>query len=222
LNSAAENKGINQWGHVAGVSETASADPTSPTGRPTFHAFLWRGAMTDLGTLGAKSDSVAFAVNDLDQVAGADVDADALNAVSWLWQAGRKTPLGTLGGSSSVPFSLNDHAQIVGTSAVTGDAAFHAFLWQRSTMTDLGTFPGDVGSEALDINEQGDVVGLSCADNCRPVLWQHGTIVDLNTLLPASSGWQLFDANAVNEHGQIVGGGLHNGEVHAFLMTPVR
>ena len=49
----------------------------------------------------------------------------------------------------------------------------------------------------------------------------NGTVVDLNTLLPDGSGWTLFDAQAVNSRGQIVGGGIHNGEFHAYLMTPV-
>jgi probable HAF family extracellular repeat protein len=223
LNSAAENKGINQHGHVAGVAETAIVDPTSPIDAPVFHAFLWRsGTMLDLGTLGARADSVANAVNDFDQVAGADVAADAQEAVGWLWQTGRKTALGTLGGSWSVPFAVNDRGQVAGVSGVEGDAAAHAFLWQRGRMTDLGAPSGRTDSEALDINERGQVVAMSCEpDGCVPYLWQGGTFTDLNSLLPPSSGWQLNDAGAINERGQIVGGGFHNGEFHAYLLTPV-
>jgi probable HAF family extracellular repeat protein len=225
LNSAAENKGLNQWGHVAGVAETASVDPTSPSGAPSFHAFLWRnGKMLDLGTLGGGPDSVAFAVNDLDQVVGADVAANLLQAsVAWWWQGGRKTALGTLGGSSTLPFAVNDRGQVVGAARLVGDAVEHAFLWQRGHMTDLGAPAGRTDSEALDINERGQVVAMSCeSDGCVPYLWQNGAFTDLNTVLSASSGWQLFDATGINERGQIVGGGFHNGNFHAYLLTPVR
>jgi uncharacterized membrane protein len=99
----------------------------------------------------------------------------------------------------------------------------HAFLWQRGHMTDLGAPAGRTDSEALDINERGQVVAMSCeSDGCVPYLWQNGAFTDLNTVLSASSGWQLFDATGINERGQIVGGGFHNGNFHAYLLTPVR
>ena len=179
--------------------------------------------MIDLGTLGNQPNSSAQAVNDLDQVVGIDVDGSAQQAVGWLWQTGRKTPLGTLGGSVSVPFALNNRGQVVGFSALAGDTTNHAFLWQRGRMTDLGTLPGDARSEAFDINAQGQIVGFSCSESfaCRPTLWQGGSPIDLNTLVPSTAGWQLYEAQAINARGQIVGGGFHDGAFHAFLMTPV-
>ena len=223
-NSAAENRGLNELGHVAGVAETGAVDPTSPSGWAAFHAFLWRGGkMMDLGTLGAGPDSVAFAVNDLDQVVGADFTGNSSfhSSVGWLWQAGRKTALGTLGGSFSMPSAVNDWGQVVGASHIAGDATRHAFLWQRGHMTDLGTLPGDVLSEAADINELGQVVGISCSTTqCRPVLWQGGKILDLNSMIPASSGWQVLDVQVVNNRGQLAGSAFGNGEVHAVVLTP--
>jgi hypothetical protein len=48
-------------------------------------------------------------------------------------------------------------------------------------------------------------------------------LVDLNSLLPANSGWQLFQATAINSSGAIVGYGTRNGSAsaHAHLMKPV-
>lgn len=37
---------------------------------------------------------------------------------------------------------------------------------------------------------------------------ENGVSTDLNTLLPPNSGWQLLEANAINDAGQIVGSGL--------------
>ncbi len=43
---------------------------------------------------------------------------------------------------------------------------------------------------------------------------------DLNKLIPPGSGWVLVEADGVNDSGQIVGMGMHNGQEHAFLLTP--
>jgi len=46
-------------------------------------------------------------------------------------------------------------------------------------------------------------------------------MIDLNTLIPAGSGWTLQVGTAMNDNGQITGYGIINGELHAFLLTPV-
>jgi probable HAF family extracellular repeat protein len=45
-------------------------------------------------------------------------------------------------------------------------------------------------------------------------------MTDLNSLIPAGSGWVLDGATAVNDAGQIAGYGTINGAAHAFLLTP--
>ena len=45
-------------------------------------------------------------------------------------------------------------------------------------------------------------------------------VVHLSTLLPPNSGWDDLGAAAVNDRGQIVGEGSHNGLFRAFLLTP--
>jgi probable HAF family extracellular repeat protein len=76
-------------------------------------------------------------------------------------------------------------------------------------------------SRAAGINTAGQVVGSSYAApyTTRAFLYSGGVMTDLNTLLPAGSGWVLQSANAINDHGQIVGQGTHNGQTHAFLLT---
>ena len=46
-------------------------------------------------------------------------------------------------------------------------------------------------------------------------------LVDLNTLIPADSGWVLEEATGINDSGWITGSGWINGERHAFLLKPV-
>jgi len=49
----------------------------------------------------------------------------------------------------------------------------------------------------------------------------NGQVVDLNTMIPANSGWQLTIAIAINDRGQIIGEGTFNNLPRSFLLTPV-
>ncbi|NIR03362.1 MAG: PEP-CTERM sorting domain-containing protein, partial [Gemmatimonadales bacterium] len=79
--------------------------------------------------------------------------------------------------------------------------------------------------EATDINDSGQVVGWSKLSdtNFRALLWDaDGGMSDLNDLLDGSAtGWTLASAEGINNLGQIAGVGFHDGQVRAFLLTPV-
>lgn len=49
-------------------------------------------------------------------------------------------------------------------------------------------------------------------------IWKNGAVTDLNTLLPAHSGFTLFDALAINDNGDVVGIGGHNNQQVGFLL----
>ena len=86
-------------------------------------------------------------------------------------------------------------------------------------MTNLGTLPGTNQSIAYGINSQGQIVGISQntnGSNEHAFLVSGGTMQDLNSLINRSSGWTLYQANAINDFGQIVGMGNNGG----FLLTP--
>jgi probable HAF family extracellular repeat protein len=74
------------------------------------------------------------------------------------------------------------------------------------------------------VNDSNVVVGYGNMSNNAPhaMIWTSaGGMQDLNTLIPANSGWVLVNANAINSVGQIVGYGTKsNGKNHAFLLTP--
>lgn len=46
-------------------------------------------------------------------------------------------------------------------------------------------------------------------------------MMDLNTLIPTGTGWELDQANGINDSGESAGTGQLDGEVHGFLLTPV-
>jgi hypothetical protein len=52
-------------------------------------------------------------------------------------------------------------------------------------------------------------------------LWENGSIVDLNTLIPPNSGLQLTRAVYINDRGEIAAqGNFSNGDIHTFILIP--
>ena len=229
---------INQQGQIVGFSYTDSIlNPT--TGLPTMHPFLWdNGTMADLGSLGGTIAGSVFAnmlgrPNNLGQVVGASTLAGDQTQHPFLWTSpGPMQDLGTLGGDNGVAIAINDAGEVVGTADLLGNVS-HAFLSKNGVMTDLGTLNGDAFSGAAAINAQGQIVGESCPRACenhlhnRAVLWENGSIFDLNKLISAGhSGLKLTIAFAINDHGEIAGIGTPPGCLfdtacsHAFLLIP--
>jgi probable HAF family extracellular repeat protein len=91
--------------------------------------------------------------------------------------------------------------------------------------TDLGTVGGDGCGVAVAINSKGQIVGKS--ESCdfstaRAFLWENGSMIDLNTVVPPGTLLYLVEANFTTDQGVIAGqGGLPTGEQHSFLLVPV-
>lgn len=120
--------------------------------------------------------------------------------------------LGTLGGHASRAYAINNLGDVAG-SAYTAEFERHACVWKDGAIIDLGALTGpDPQSWAKDINNVGQVVGVSRYAGWRAVLWDDGEIIDLGTLNADSY------AEAINDAGQIVGYSLvAYGEPHAVL-----
>jgi probable HAF family extracellular repeat protein len=142
----------------------------------------------------------AVDINDSGQIIGNGRDLDLEEGVSYIFQDGLLTELGTLGGYATIPYAINNMGQVVGQSWTSGGQN-HAFIWENGDMTDLGTFGGR-DSRALDINELGQAVGGSerTGGRERAVLWADGRSIDLGDL-----GGEQANANSINDRGQIVG-----------------
>jgi probable HAF family extracellular repeat protein len=217
---------VNNLGQVVGWAETAVHDPTcAPPQVLQFEAVIWgpgKGEIQQLPGLGDDPDTAATAINDHRQVVGiSGICQNAVGALSAkhavLWQDGQAIDLGNIGGHGwNTPTFINNQGQVVGFANQSGDLIngqlalkFHAFLWTRERgMRDLGTLSGDAISEALGINESGQVVGVSYGagfSHPRAFLWQDGAMMDLNSLIPAGSTLTLEVAGDINDRGEITG-----------------
>lgn len=180
------------------------------------------GQFTDLGTLGGDY-SEANDVNEHGAIAGTAADADG-NARGFVWteEAGLRA-LSTLGGSFSSGQAINWHGMVAGIAETTN--GYHAVIWDANgNIIDLDAANGTESSQALDLNDSGRVVGQTFVEaGARAVMWTpEGKFIDLNLAVDESiDGWVLEGAVAINNHGQIVGYGTVNGEIHSYLLTPV-
>ncbi len=92
-------------------------------------------------------------------------------------------------------------------------------------MTDLGTLVNGNISFAQSINVNTQVVGTDCSPIVcgapAAFLWENGSIVDLNTLIPAGSPVYLQFTFNINDQGEIAATGVDaNGNEHAALLIP--
>jgi probable HAF family extracellular repeat protein len=123
--------------------------------------------------------------------------------------------LGTLGGASSTAQGINNSGQTVGQASLTGDSAIHAFRTVPSApinpaTDDLGTLANTSFSQALGINDAGQVVGVSYVPDDIPAGRAFRTAPDA-PINPATDdlgtlgGTFLSRAWGINSAGQVVG-----------------
>jgi probable HAF family extracellular repeat protein len=125
-----------------------------------------------------------------------------------LWQNGMGTDLGTFGGPQASAAAVHNLGQVVGWAQTGTDD--HGFLWSGGKLTDLGLnfFPAA-------INDHDAVVG-------GDELYSNGTLQDLDNLSPAGSPYEVQNATAINDSGQIVANAYDTttNQMHALLLTP--
>jgi probable HAF family extracellular repeat protein len=212
---------INSSGQVSGDSFLSSGQ---------VNATSWTSnKIKNLGALPKAIFTAGLDINDSGEVVGESVFGygPPFTSHAFRWSNSSMKDLGTLtGGITSIANSVNNSGVIVGQS--DGSSTFgywHAVLWNSANkIQDLGTLVGGNYSVAFGVNDSSVVVGYGNLWNnaAHAMVWTSAEgMQDLNNLIPASSGWVLVEANAINNAGQITGYGLKGGHNHAFLLTPV-
>lgn len=213
----------NNWGNANAINDSGQVTGWASDPYGNIRPFLWSQAsgMQDLGPVPGGNDTMGFAINASGQIAG-------IGTIGYYEHAFRWTAAGGWQNLGAGPFSsakgINASGAIVGDLyAPYGDPDNglwkpQAFLWTEATGLQILPTPlDDGGSSAVAINASGLIVGVH---DTSAVVWQDGAMIDLNSLLPAASGWVLQRASAVNDVGQIVGVGTYNGQTTTFLFSP--
>ncbi len=216
-------RGINDQGQVVGDSYRAPL--LWQNGRITYFPKLSKDPPY------TQMPSEASGINDNGWIVGnSSARNGQLQAV--LWQGRRVTVLrGLPGCQASRANAINERGQIAGScdfgwsNERPRNRLSHPVLWQNGRPRDLGRLRGDTGSMAAALNDAGQVVGTSSNNaqsslSYRAFLWQSGRMLNLNALIPSRSAWHLDTATGINDRGQIVGNGKHNGKPRSFLLTP--
>jgi hypothetical protein len=198
--------GINEDGDVAGQSII----PGSKTSGPV----LWRnGSLIDLKICCAGS---ARSRNGQGIVVGDTYDKEG-RYHAFQWDSVHGATLLTVPGERySSAIALNDRGQVLLKATPGG-----LFLYSSGKLNAIDIPKGTPRS----MNKDGIVAG-SFGPNPeaqRAFVWDEVRgIQDLNKLIPANSGWTLEVASSVNDRGEIVGWGDHDGKENAgFLLRPV-
>jgi uncharacterized membrane protein len=185
----------------------------------------------------SKSDSTtAWGFNQFGQAAGWAVN-DIIGQHACLWNndsAHSIVDLGTFPGDwSSIGWGINGLGQVAGESHPPFGS--RAIIWDNDaahTAIELPLLPGDNYGSAIALNSLGHALGWSALSQDgtwnrgpqKPVLWRDGSVFELQAVLDSATGagWTIVTASAINNPGQIVGLGVHNGQNRAYLLTPIQ
>src|SRR6266480_2415992 len=225
--------GANNLRQAVGWAETGVHDDTCCCqDEPRHQVFQFLPAMWtlrppdqihELPLIPGDTSGAATAINDNGQIVGISGICDqaegrhtAKHAV--LWENGTVTDIYPDAPAPwrDTPTAINQRGDVVGFAGdplyVDGDIV-HAFMWTREDgIRQLKPLkhrtPEHVDSEAYGINENGQVVGISCDANfadCRAVIWDHSSVPsDLNDGKGSFSA-VLTSAKDINDNGEITG-----------------
>ncbi|MHB1457339.1 MAG: hypothetical protein ACYC0V_10530 [Armatimonadota bacterium] len=156
---------------------------------------------------------------------------------SFILHEGQQTELTADGFLYKIALAINDSCDAVGT--VKGrEYGEKGVLWRDGKLIFLGSLRRGVRiCNPLDLNNKNQVIGFSETNDhmaygtqtdmrtsdyvIHPFIWENGRMRDLNDLIPRNSGWTLNEPSAINDKGQIVGSGVHDGKDRAYLLTPI-
>ena len=183
--------------------------------------------------------SVATNINASGNILGDACDQAGVECHAVFWANSTSTPLALASPGSGFIYSfvvfpshaINGAGNMVGYAYTPGFAALRAVFWASSSSPAviLSTVSEFTNTVAAGISDNGQIVGYGYNEDfsrSHPFIWPSATSqgIDLTTFFPAGSNWDLDStfAIAVNNRGEIVGGGLFkDGTVHNFVLVPM-
>ncbi len=176
--------------------------------------FIWRdGELHDLDPVPDNTQS-AFAINDRTEVVGLYEDAQS-QLRSFLWRRGKITRIETIPGQVvEIAIDINNRREVL-ISSLGPQGVSSFFVWRNGELTRLEPLPGFEGTESpVRLNDRGMVVGSAWGPaGPIPVLWEHGTVMQIQLPSGATAG----NVDAINNRGAVVGTAEFPGRVAGYL-----
>jgi probable HAF family extracellular repeat protein len=169
--------------------------------------------------INSAENTIAYDINAFGQVAAVLEDEEG-HQRAVMFDKGKLTELGSLGGMYSDAKGINDNGEIVG-SARNSNGSWSAFLYDRARgMRVLGTLGGP-SSYGMAVNQDGFAAGFADTENgdWHAFLYNgNEQLKDLGTL-----GGKISYASGMNNMGQVVGTAATAQEYrHAFIYDAQR
>ncbi len=203
---------INDHGHVVGFFVNAAQSEQ--------RAFLFRN--NKLYDLGPGHGGTLPLINNAGDIA-LGVARSNVGAVVLL----RDGRTNFVGGLQAFQFGMNNRGDIVGYALFRGAATHHAFVYRDGETLDLQAAEEPFGI-ALAINDAREIVGYyqtTLSDGTpydQGFFYSRGQRRKLSQLVQDNGSWDFGVPSAINDEGQIAGMGLHEGQVAAYLLTPLK
>lgn len=209
-----------------GVACGTRAIQTGPT---RVNAFIWSpkdGGITDLGIM-IEPGSVGLDINTDRTVVGYAGLIASPSQRGFIYANGRVEILPQIpGGLWSSASRINDRGMLLfgGTVQSQPEIIGHLFLVDGEVWTPLLPLPGFVNPGSGGLSNDGTAVGRShtpSTNTSRATLWRDGQPIDLQALVPQTSGMVLEIGRGISDNGWIVVAGRNQGRTVAFVLSPV-
>ena len=193
---------MNNAGQIVGID-----------GGISLRAIFYDGIKRDLSISDAEA-SLGFGINDAGAITGVYLSRTDSDSHAFVYQNGAVRDLG----AGTAGYGINATGAVVGAIRTAGGNT--GFIEQNGVLTQLGNLGAGLESQALAVNDLGQVVGDStlnaAADDAtrHPFLYSNGVLHDLGTLGNGVNN----SAVAINNAGQVAGySDAADGTTHAFL-----
>ena len=161
---------------------------------------LGNNSVEDISGDQGAGNSVAYGINDQGEIAGAYNTSTSQRPFRSVRRMGFQELSLPAGSNGGIAYAINEIGEAAGY--VSGTAGIRPAWWTRRGEVQLLPTAPKLTAKALDLNDRGDVVGVSGAQPIAAVLWpRKGGIVSLGTL----PGFTHGEAVAVSENGSIAG-----------------
>jgi uncharacterized membrane protein len=197
---------VNSEGVVAGMRVC-----TEPGVTPArYNAVIWRplekGApVQDLGVVDGPNSSALGILNHEEPVAVGWDGFSVPTTIAYIWKDGEAISLGPVpGADSSHAVAVNNSSVVVGRGANFSKLVWRAFVWHEGRMTVIPPIAPFTNSSGLSLNDLGQVgLTMSHSGVFRGFIWQHGKVIDVNSLLVDPQGITVQSVASINNRGQI-------------------